>query len=159
MKSRLKQVKNILYDAFRQGLTPHKLAMTCALGVVLGIFPIFGTTTAICFAVGVAFRLNIPLIQLVNYLVAPMQVLFIVPFIKMGTILFHLNPFPYTSNQLIELFQNDFFLLLKEVGLALLLGSGVWLTFSIPLLFVLYYVFFQVFSRWFRRPQRELKSQ
>ena len=60
MKFSPKQAKKILYNALRQGLTPHKLAMTCALGVVVGIFPVFGTTTILCFAVAIAFRLNIP---------------------------------------------------------------------------------------------------
>ena len=152
MKFGPRHIKSVLYNAFRQGLTPHKLAMTCALGVILGIFPLFGVTTILCFAVAIAFRLNIPVIQLVNYLVAPIQLLFIIPFIKIGTILFHLNPFPYDSEQLIGLFKNDFFLLLKEVGLALLLGIGVWVSFSIPLFFVLYYLFFLLFSRWLRSP-------
>ena len=159
MKFSRQHIKTILNDAFRQGLTPHKLAMTCALGVVIGLFPVFGTTTILCFGVAIAFRLNIPVIQLVNYLVAPLQLLFIVPFIKVGTILFHLNPFPYDADQLMVLFKTDFFLLLKEVGLALLLGIGVWATFSIPLFFVLYYLFFLFFSRWMKLPQRELKSQ
>jgi uncharacterized protein (DUF2062 family) len=152
MKFSPRHIKKVLYDAFRQGLTPHKLAMTCALGVILGIFPVFGVTTILCFVVAIAFRLNIPIIQLVNYLVAPIQLLFIIPFIKIGTILFHLNPFPYDSHQLINLFKNDFFLLMKEVGLALLLGIGVWASFSIPLFFVLYYLFFLLFSRWLRSP-------
>jgi uncharacterized protein (DUF2062 family) len=152
MKFGPQHIKNVIVNAFRQGLTPHKLAMTCALGVILGIFPVFGITTILCFAVAIAFRLNIPVIQLVNYLVAPIQLLFIIPFIKIGTILFHLNPFPYDSDQLIDLFKNDFFLLLKEVGMALLLGIGVWASFSVPLFFVLYYLFFLLFSRWLRSP-------
>ncbi len=156
---KLRNAKKILYDALRQGLTPHKLSMTCAMGVVIGIFPIFGTTTILCFGIAIAFRLNIPLIQLVNYLVAPLQLIFIIPFIKIGTILFRLNPFPYNMDQLMQLYREDFFLLLKEAGIALALGVGVWATFSIPLFFVLYYLFFLVFSRWPKLPQRELKSQ
>jgi uncharacterized protein (DUF2062 family) len=148
MKFSPRHIKNVLYNAFRQGLTPHKLAMTCALGVILGIFPVFGVTTILCFVVAIPLRLNIPVIQLVNYLVAPLQLLFIIPFIKIGTILFHLNPFPYDSDKLIELFKSDFFLLLKEVGLALLLGIGVWASFAVPLFFVLYYLFFLICRRW-----------
>jgi uncharacterized protein (DUF2062 family) len=159
MKFSPQYIKTVFYNAFRQGLTPHKLAMTCALGVVIGLFPVFGTTTLLCFGIAIAFRLNIPVIQLVNYLVAPLQILFIIPFIKIGTILFHLNPFPYDADQLMVLFKNDFFLLVKEVGLALLLGVGVWASFSVPLFFVLYYLFFLLFSRWLKLPQRELKSQ
>jgi uncharacterized protein (DUF2062 family) len=159
MKFGRKNVTKIFYDALRTGLTPHKLAMTCALGAVIGIFPLFGTTTMLCFGLAVAFRLNVAVIQLVNYLVAPIQIMLIIPFIKIGTILFHLNPFPYDADQLVELFRNDFFLLVKEVGLALLLGVGVWASFAIPLSFVLYYIFFLLFRRWLKFPQRELKSQ
>jgi len=156
MKFSAKRAKKILYDAFRQGLTPQKLAITCALGVVVGLFPIFGTTTILCFAVAILFRLNIPVIQLVNYLVAPLQLLLIIPFIKLGTILFDLNPLPYDSEQLAALFKNDFLLLLKEAGLALLLGIGVWATFAVPLFFTIYYLFFFGFRRWLKQPQREL---
>lgn len=159
MKFSRHYIRNVLYDAFRQGLTPHKLAFTCAAGVVIGIFPVFGITTILCFAIALIFRLNIPIIQLVNYLVAPLQLIFIIPFIKIGTILFHLNPFPYDVDQLILMYRNDFMHLLKEVGIALLIGIGVWTTFSIPLFFVLYYLFFVLFSRWLKLPQRELKSQ
>lgn len=156
MKFRPGHVKKVLSDAFRQGLTPHKLSMTCALGIVFGIFPVFGTTTLLCFAIAITFRLNIPVIQLVNYLVAPIQILLIIPFIKVGTILFQLNPVPYDVAQIEALFRADFILLMKEIGLALLLGIGVWASFSIPLYFVLYFVFFLLFSRWLNKPQREL---
>ncbi len=159
MKFSRQYVRNILYDAFRQGLTPHKLAMTCAAGVVFGIFPLFGTTTIVCLVVALLFRLNIPVIQLVNYLVAPIQLVLIIPFIKMGTRLFHLNPFPYNADQLLFLLRNDIVHLLREVGLSLLLGIGVWATFSIPLFLVLFYLFLVLFSRWLKSPQRELKSQ
>jgi uncharacterized protein (DUF2062 family) len=156
---KFRNVKKVIHDALRQGLTPHKLSMTCAMGVVIGIFPVFGTTTILCFIVAIAFRLNIPLIQLVNYLVAPLQLLFIIPFVKVGTILFRLNPFPYNIDQLAQLYRDDFFILLKEAGLAMALGIGVWATFSVPLFFVLYYLFFLLFSRWPKFSQRELKSQ
>ncbi len=149
-------IKAIFYDALRQGLTPRKLATTCALGIVIGLFPVFGTTTMICFGLAILFRLNIALIQLVNYLVAPLQVLFILPFIRIGTEWFELNPFPYDTDQLIMLFKNDFFVLIKEAGLALLLGVGVWATVSIPLFLFLYFVFYFVFKRLPATNQREL---
>ena len=149
MKFRWKEVKAVFYDALRQGLTPRKLATTCSLGIV-------GTTTMICLGLAIVFRLNIALIQVVNYLVAPLQLLFIIPFIQMGTTLFNLKPFPYDSDQLLSLFQNDFFVLLKEAGLALMVGAGVWATLAIPLFLLLYFIFYVVFSRWPKARQREL---
>jgi uncharacterized protein (DUF2062 family) len=149
--------KSVLFGAFRQGLTPHKLAVTCATGIVFGIFPVFGTTTFICFALAILFRLNMPVIQLVNYLVAPLQILFTIPFIKLGTLLFNLNPFPYDGDQLVELFKSDFIFLLKEVGIALLLGIGMWAILAVPLYFFFYYLFLFLFKKWLTTPdQREL---
>jgi uncharacterized protein (DUF2062 family) len=148
MKFSPQHFKNVLVGAFRQGLTPRKLALTCATGIVFGLFPVFGTTTFICFALAILFRLNMPVIQVVNYLVAPLQILFTIPFIKLGTLLFNLNPFPYDGDQLFEMFKNDFVFLLKEVGIALLLGIGMWAVMAVPLFFILYYLFHFLFKKW-----------
>lgn len=156
MKFSLKHFTNVIVQALSQGTTPRKLAVTCALGVVIGIFPIFGTTTLLCLAVALVFRLNIPIIQLVNYIFAPLQLILILPFIQLGTYLFRLNPFPYSSDELIAMFRNDFWLLLKETGLALAIGIGVWMMISIPLFFLLFYIGFWIFSRWKITRQREL---
>ncbi|MBA4058115.1 MAG: DUF2062 domain-containing protein [Marivirga sp.] len=156
MKFSRKHFTNVVIQALSQGITPRKLALTCSLGVVIGIFPIFGTTTLLCLGLALLFRLNIPLIQLVNYLVAPLQLILVLPFIKLGTYVFQLTPFPYSSDQLMSMFRNDFWLLLKETGLALTIGIGVWIGISIPLFFLLFYVGFWIFSQWRTTRQREL---
>jgi uncharacterized protein (DUF2062 family) len=156
MKFSLKHFTNVIVQALSQGITPRKLAVTCALGVVIGIFPIFGTTTLFCLAVALIFRLNIPLIQLVNYLVAPLQLILILPFIRMGTYVFRLNPFPYTAEELTSMFRNDFWFLLKETGMALVIGIGVWVVISVPLFFLLFYLSLWFISRWRTARQREL---
>ena len=154
-----KYISGLLSQALKQGITPRKLAVTCALGAVISIFPLFGTTTLLCFGVAIALRLNIAIIQLVNYLFAPLQIVLILPFIKIGTDLFGLNPFPYSSEQLADLLRNDFWLVVREAGLALMAGIGMWILFSIPLFFFLFYLCFWIFSRWRILRQRELKSQ
>jgi uncharacterized protein (DUF2062 family) len=154
-----KYITGLLSQALKQGMTPRKLAITCAFGAVISIFPIFGTTTLLCFGIAIALRLNIAIIQLVNYLFAPVQILLILPFIKIGSALFGLNPFPYSSDQLVDLFKNDFWLLVKEAGLALLAGVGMWILFSIPLFFLVFYLSFWIFSQGKGSPHRELKSQ
>ena len=88
MKFKKNYIKSVLAQALYQGLTPRKLALTCAFGVVLGLFPVFGVTTLLCFVAAFLFRLNIPIIQLVNYLIAPLQLILIIPFIQVGIYLF-----------------------------------------------------------------------
>ena len=148
MKQFRKQyIINALSQALRQGTSPHKLALTCAFGAVFGIFPIWGTTTWICFAVAITLRLNMVIIQLVNYLFFPFQLLLIIPFIKAGTFIFNLEPFPYAQRELIELFRNDFWAVLKDVGLSL--GGGViaWMLVVVPLFLTVYYLTLGLFRR------------
>lgn len=67
-----------------QGITPQRLALTLALGFVLGCIPVLGIPTGLCVLVALAFRLNQPVIQLANYLAMPFQVALIVPFTRLG---------------------------------------------------------------------------
>ena len=78
----------------KQGITPQQIALTLALGAVLGIFPILGATTALCALAGVWLRLNQPLIQLVNYLVYPLQLALLIPLYRAGERLFGAEPVP-----------------------------------------------------------------
>ena len=80
----------------KQGITPDKLALSLALGVVIGLVPILGVSTALCALAALAFRLNMPAIQLVNYLLSPVQLLLIIPFVRLGESLTGAPPFPIT---------------------------------------------------------------
>jgi len=152
MKFSRKHISNTIMQALRQGTTPRKLAITCALGVVIGIFPVWGTTTWICLGLSVAFRLNVVVIQLVNYLFFPIQLLLIIPFIKAGTYLFGLDSFSYTADQLIDLLKNNFWMALKETGLALASGVGIWALVAVPLFFIIFWLCFILFTKWNTHP-------
>lgn len=71
-----------------QGLSVQKLALSLALGIMFGIFPVLGTTTILCTLVAIIFKLNLPALQFANYLVYPLQILLLVPFYKLGNLLF-----------------------------------------------------------------------
>lgn len=68
----------------RQGISPRRLALTLALGFVVGCIPVVGLPTAICALIALAFRLNQPAIQAANYAAMPFQVALILPFMKLG---------------------------------------------------------------------------
>jgi uncharacterized protein (DUF2062 family) len=78
----------------RQGLSPGRAALALALGFALGLFPVLGSTTLLCAITGAWLRLNQPLIQLVNYLVFPLQLALIIPFVRAGERLFGAAPVP-----------------------------------------------------------------
>ena len=78
-----------IIDLLCQGITPEKIAQSLAFGIVLGVFPVLGSTTILCALAAIVFRLNLPAIQLVNYFVYPLQLALLIPFIRFGEILFH----------------------------------------------------------------------
>ncbi len=80
----------------KQGLSPRKLALCVALGCVLGVFPVLGSTTILCAAVAWVARLNQPAIQTVNYLIYPLQWALLIPFYRMGQWLFRAPPVSLT---------------------------------------------------------------
>jgi uncharacterized protein (DUF2062 family) len=76
----------------RQGISPQRLALTLALGFAIGCIPVFGIPTVLCAALAFALRLNLPAIQAANYAAMPLQLLLVVPFVRMGGWLFQSGP-------------------------------------------------------------------
>ena len=89
-----------LLNLLRQGVTPEKLALSVALGVVLGLFPMLGTTTTLCALTALVFRLNLPAIQIVNYCVYPLQIALLFPLFRAGEALFGATHLPFSLPQI-----------------------------------------------------------
>jgi uncharacterized protein (DUF2062 family) len=68
----------------RQGISPRRLALTLALGFAIGCIPVVGIPTLVCAALALALRLNLPAIQAANYAAMPLQLLLIIPFVRLG---------------------------------------------------------------------------
>jgi uncharacterized protein (DUF2062 family) len=86
----------------RRGASPQKLAWSLAAGALIGINPILGSTTVLCLALAFVFRLNIAASQLTNHLAYPLQLLLVIPFIRLGSRLFHTAPLPLSPSQLLH---------------------------------------------------------
>jgi uncharacterized protein (DUF2062 family) len=87
-------------DLLRQGATPEQIALSVVFGVMLGVFPVLGATTALCAIAALVFRLNLPAIQLVNYFVYPLQIALLIPFFLLGEKLFGAPHLPLTVPQI-----------------------------------------------------------
>jgi uncharacterized protein (DUF2062 family) len=85
-----------LLALLRQGVTPNRLALSVALGLAIGLVPVLGVSTALCALAALALRLNMPAIQLVNYLLTPLQLLAIIPLLRFGELLARAPPFAVT---------------------------------------------------------------
>ena len=133
-----RRVVTPLVAQLKQGVTPEKLALTVALGLVLGIFPILGATTLLCGAAAIALRLNQPVIQLVNYFAYPVQLALIIPIYQAGEKLFGNAPIPLSIPLIFERFRADFGQFLRDFGMIAVQGIVVWCILAPVLVAALY---------------------
>jgi uncharacterized protein (DUF2062 family) len=74
--------------AATRGLSPDKIALIIAVGLVLGAFPVYGCPTILCGLAAIALRLNLPALQLVNQMATPVQIALLVPLARAGSWMF-----------------------------------------------------------------------
>lgn len=79
-----RRVVEPVLSQLRLGVTPRKLALSVALGVVVSVMPVLGVTAVVASALGVLLRLNLPTILAANYLAYPLQIALFIPFFQMG---------------------------------------------------------------------------
>jgi uncharacterized protein (DUF2062 family) len=68
----------------RQGMEPKRLALCVAIGIAMGNIPILGVSSILCALIALVFRLNLPAMQIVQWAMAPTQLLLIIPFVRLG---------------------------------------------------------------------------
>jgi uncharacterized protein (DUF2062 family) len=124
----------------KQGLSHEKIALSIAMGVTIGIFPVLGATTGLCTIAAFVLRLNLPVIQLINFMVYPLQLLLFIPFLETGGWLFGDHRFLNVGKEIVSQFQNDILGSLAGLWDLTLYAIVIWLIISPLLVFVLYRV-------------------
>jgi uncharacterized protein (DUF2062 family) len=125
----------------RQGLTPEGLALSMALGVVAGLFPVIGATTLVGLAFAAAFRLNHAALQLANWLAYPLQVLMIVPLVRLGERLAAAPPATFSVGQVVARATADPLAALGRFGTTGLHGILGWIAIVPVVVPILYGAF------------------
>ena len=131
-----------IVELLKQGITPHKIALAVSLGALLGMAPVLGTTIVSCTVAALLFRLNLVLIQIVNNLVYPLQLLLLIPFVQAGQWLFRQPPLPLSVGQIVDMFKQHFWSSLVSLAGYIWHGTVAWLLFSAlagPLIYVIVY--------------------
>ena len=133
-----KKILNLAKSMLKEGMSLRKIALCLALGTVLGIFPVLGATTLLCTVAALALRLNLPAIQIVNYMVYPLQLIMLAPFYSTGSWLFKQQSWPLINTDLIGSLQNDFWGSIASLWDLTLYAILTWVAIS-PLLILLLY--------------------
>jgi uncharacterized protein (DUF2062 family) len=134
-----RRVVDLLVVQLKQGITPEKIALTVALGLTLGIFPIMGTTTVLCAVVGIWLKLNQPIIQAVNYVIYPLQIFLILVFVRMGEWMTRAERVPFSIPELLRKFQASPAKFMQEFGMTGLHAIIAWAVVAPVLIAVIYY--------------------
>ncbi len=121
-----------LIGQLKQGATPEKLAQSMAWGSLIGVFPILGTTTALCGVAGVAFKFNHIAMQAMNWLVYPLQIVLVIPFLQLGNIIFGQPPLTLSIEEISAMFTEDFITAARNLGGLALRGIAAWLIVALP---------------------------
>jgi uncharacterized protein (DUF2062 family) len=78
----------------RRGADPERLAWSLALGVVVGVNPLLGSTTLLVLGLAAMFRLNLVASQVGNHAMYPVEILMFPVFIKVGSVVFATQKIP-----------------------------------------------------------------
>jgi uncharacterized protein (DUF2062 family) len=130
-----------LKDLLRQGLTPKKIALALAVGVAIGVFPVMGTTTILGLAAASLLRLNLPALQLANWVIYPVQIAMIVPLARLGEWLTGSPPVSFSVTEVVARTMADPLGSLGLYGMTGLHGILGWITTAPLLVLMLYGVF------------------
>ncbi|MCB1142831.1 MAG: DUF2062 domain-containing protein [Leptospiraceae bacterium] len=127
MKKFLKaKIIDPILNLLKQGVTPEKIALSIAFGILLGVFPVIGSTVILCTIATFLFKLNFIAIQLANYLIYPVQFILFIPFIRLGETVLGSDPFPLSMELIFNMLKEDILLAIKTFWVANLHGIFGW---------------------------------
>ncbi|MBL9186001.1 MAG: DUF2062 domain-containing protein [Opitutaceae bacterium] len=123
-----------------QGVTPDKLALTLGLGTACSLLPFLGLTSLLNLGVGLALRMNQPILQTLNQLLGPVQLVLILVHVRIGEWLWRAEGDRFTVGEMMRVFRDspiaEFF---ARFGWAGIHALSAWLLLAPVLAAVVYF--------------------
>lgn len=133
-------------ELVRKGATPERIAWGLAVGMMIGINPLLGSTTVLALLAAWIFRLNIPASQVGTHTVYPLQLLLFLPFLHVGTVIFGTAPIPFSREELMTLARHPW-MLIRTLWTWEWHALVVWLVFAMVMAPVLALLLTKVLAR------------
>ncbi len=134
-----RRVRDPLIALFTQGISPDRVALTLGVGGVCSLFPFLGFTALLNLGVGLRLRLNQPLLQTLNQVLGPLQLIMIVVYVRLGEWLWRAQDDRFTIAEMLRVFEEvTFGEFLQRFGWAGIHALTAWALTS-PLLFAAVY--------------------
>ena len=120
-----------------QGVSAEKLSWAVAVGCVMGVFPIMGTTSLVTLSVAWTGQLNKPVALLFAKLMLPLHLALILVFIRLGQRLHGFEPLSSSIPDMLSFFQESPRQFVQDFSLAAWHGVVAWALICSGLLFVI----------------------
>ena len=131
----------------KQGVSPQQLALSVALGVVIGNIPIFGISTLLCAAIALVFRLNVAAIQIAQAAMAPTQLLLLIPFVRLGDWILRVPSQPVSIKAVLALVNQGAVHAVVVLWTAILHAGFAWLLVAPCVAFLIYKLLTPAFAQ------------
>ena len=142
----------------RQGVSPEKIALTIALGIILGVTPVLGSTMLLCTLAAIVLRLNLPAVQLVNGVVYPLQFILLVPFYRLGAWLFRADASAISLGGVTALIREGVGHAIRTLWVVTMHALLAWLVLGMVALAILYAVLVPLVRQLWRRVHPSVSS-
>eukprot|EP00252_Welwitschia_mirabilis_P015867 TRINITY_DN35254_c0_g1_i1.p1 TRINITY_DN35254_c0_g1~~TRINITY_DN35254_c0_g1_i1.p1 ORF type:complete len:179 (-),score=21.91 TRINITY_DN35254_c0_g1_i1:253-789(-) len=140
-----RKVVDPLLVVVKRGAEPKQLALSAALGLTFGVFPICGVTVLLCGIAASFFgtAINTPTLMLANFVATPIELSLVLPFLRLGEFISGGDHFPLSTDALKKVITGH---ASHEVFLGIIHAIYGWLVASPFLLFTLYILFIPCFN-------------
>ncbi len=118
---------------FLQGVTPDKVAFTLAVSTACSVLPFLGFTSLLNLGVGLWLRLNQPIMQTLNQLLGPVQLVLILAYVRVGEKIWRAAPMPISISLIVQSFKADPWAFLQRFGWTGVHAASAW-ALSVPLI-------------------------
>ncbi len=123
-----------------KGFSNEKLAFSLTIGLLVGCFPIIGATTILGVLLAGIFRQNLAIIQSLNWVLAPVQLILILPLIRFGAILFQAQDHKIQLHLILNAFDQGILHGIGFLGILSIYGIVAWMLLAIPAGLLCYYL-------------------
>ncbi|MEO9512200.1 MAG: DUF2062 domain-containing protein [Flavobacteriaceae bacterium] len=138
---------------FKQGITPKQLSLSITVATVVSLFPIFGISTIVLTALALRYKLNLPIMIVLSYVMEPIKAFLFVPFINIGETIFGTAHTLLTFEAIKASYSISFWNTVLSLSYELLCGFAGWALTTIPAAIFFYYLLKEMLKLFVKIPK------